>query len=178
MRWSVLALVLSAVGLVAAGCGGAKTQDYRVPSSSMEPTLHCALPGYGCHGATADHVLAQVGKAVKRGDIIVFHTPHAAAYYCGEGGTFIKRVIGLPGETVSEDGQGFISINGTRLAEPYVSAKARSLDTGHRNKSWKVTAGDYFVLGDNRSQSCDSRLWGGVPSGNIVGPVVKIVRGS
>src|SRR3954447_3273327 len=177
MRWSVLAIAICAVGFLAAGCGGAKTQEYRVPSSSMEPALHCALPGAGCHGATADHVLAQVGKPVKRGDIIVFQTPPKAANACGEGGTFFKRIVGLAGETVREDGQGFISVNGKRLSEPYVSAKARNLDTGHRNQHWKVPAGDYFVLGDNRSESCDSRMWGGVPGRYVVGPVVKIIRG-
>ena len=177
MRRIGLAFVLAAVGLFSAGCGGAKTQDYKVPSSSMEPTLNCAQPTPGCLGTTADHVLAQVGKPVERGDIVVFNAPHAAANACGEAGTFIKRVVGLPGETVGEDSQGFISIDGERLSEPYVSAAARRQDI-HTGQNWKVPAGDYFVLGDNRPQSCDSRSWGGVPSNEIIGPVVKIIRGS
>ena len=96
---------------------------------------------------------------------------------CGEGGIFVKRIVGLPGETLSEDTHGFISVDGKRLNEPYVSARARAFDTSYRDRQWKVVAGDYFAIGDNRSESCDSRAWGGVPRGNVIGPVVKIVRG-
>jgi len=178
MRWS-RSVPLVAFGLVLAGCGGTsyKTYDFTVPSSSMEPTLNCGKPGPGCLGAAADQVIADIGKPVKRGDIIVFQTPRAASFACGEGGTFVKRIVGLSGETVSEDGQGFISVNGKRLSEPYVSARARALDSYHFDKHWNVPAGDYFVAGDNRSQSCDSRQWGGVPRTNVIGPVVKIIRG-
>jgi signal peptidase I len=177
MQRIALALALATVGLLTAGCGGAQTRSFRIPSSAMEPTLHCAKPGAGCLGSASDHVVVQVGKAVKRGDIVVFQTPPAAVSACGEGGLFIKRIVGLPGETVSEDAHGLISINGKRLAEAYISARARASDSSHFLQHWKVSAGDYFVLGDNRSESCDSRFWGGVPKKNVIGPVVKIVRG-
>jgi signal peptidase I len=178
MKWTSLA-VLAAAGFALAGCGGSKyaTRDFRVPSSSMEPTLNCAKPVSGCLGTVADHVIVDVGKPVQRGDIVIFRAPPRATTACGEGGTFVKRIVGLPGETVSEDGLGFISVNGKRLIEPYASTKARLSDTGFRHRLWKVPAGDYFVLGDNRGQSCDSRMWSGVPSGNIIGPVVKIEHG-
>jgi signal peptidase I len=176
MRWLCFATLVG-VGLVVAGCGGAATKEFTVPSSSMEPTLHCGRPNPGCLSAAADRVDVATGKPVKRGDIIVFQTPKSAVAACGEGGRFIKRVVGLPGDTVAEDGHGFVSVNGKRLAEPYVSTSDRALDTAHLNQHWTVPAGDYFVLGDNRSESCDSRQWGGVPSKNIVGPVVKISRG-
>ena len=179
MRKIALALVLAAAALSVAGCGGggAQTRTFTQPSSAMEPTLHCAKPDPGCGAQSADRLVVQLKKAVKRGDIIVFQSPRKTAFACGEGGIFIKRIVGLPGETVSEDGQGVISIDGKRLNEPYVSARARSLDTNFHGKQWTVPAGDYFVLGDNRSESCDSRLWGGVPKANIIGPMVKVNRG-
>jgi len=154
---------------------------YRIPSSSMEPYLNCARPGTGCLGGSSDRVLAcricLTFSAPSRQDVIVFNTPKAAARICGEGGTFVKRLIGLPGETVREDGKSNIWIRGpnskhfVKLDEPYISPHIRSLDTGHRNQTWKVPEGDYFFMGDNRSFSCDSRQWGSVPRSDLIGTV-------
>ena len=73
---------------------------YRIPSSSMEPTLHCAKPGLGCEAGFSDRVLANRFiyrfRNPKRGEIIVFKTPPEAQVRCGAGGTFVKRLIGLP----------------------------------------------------------------------------------
>ena len=144
---------------------------YRIPSSSMEPTLHCARPGEGCEARLSDRVLANRFiyhfRSPHRGEIIVFNTPTAAAEAaCNASGTFVKRLIGLPNETVSER-NGFIFIDGKKLNEPYIQAGRRD----HQSGTWKVPAGHYFFMGDNRLQSCDSRRWGSVTRGAIIGEV-------
>jgi signal peptidase I len=156
---------------------------YRIPSSSMEPTLNCARgPAEpGCLGGSSDRVLAcriclDFGPP-SRGDIVVFNTPSEAALKCGEGGTFVKRVIGLPGETVREDDNGFIEIKKpgakefVKLKEQYVTTDRRQADSAHFGQVWHVKPGSYFMMGDNRSQSCDSRTWGSVPRNKLIGTV-------
>jgi len=144
---------------------------YRIPSSSMEPTLHCARPGQGCEARLSDRVLANRFiyhfRSPHRGEIIVFNTPKAAAEAaCNASGTFVKRLIGLPGETVKEK-DGFIFINGKQLQERYIQANRRD----HQSGTWFVPKGHYFFMGDNRRESCDSRRWGSVPRKNIIGEV-------
>jgi signal peptidase I len=144
---------------------------YRIPSSSMEPTLHCASPGPGCRAHFSDRVLAcricLDFTSPSRGDIIVFRTPPKAEQKCGEGGTFVKRLIGMPGETVKEI-RGQVYINGRKLNEPYIKTDYRDALT---QGPWHVPKGQYFFMGDNRAQSCDSRQWGPVPRGNLIGTV-------
>jgi signal peptidase I len=144
---------------------------YRIPSSSMEPTLHCARPGSECEARFSDRVLAcrfcyRIWDP-KRGDIIVFHTPPLADQRCGAGGTFVKRLIGLPGELWEERG-GYVYINGKRLNEPYIKPARRDSRT---IAPIRIAPGHYFMMGDNRVSSCDSRAWGTVPHKNLIGKV-------
>jgi signal peptidase I len=153
---------------------------YRIPSSSMEPTLHCARPGTGCEASTSDRVLANRFiyhfRDPKRGEIVVFHTPPLAKVKCGAGGTFVKRLIGLPGE-VWEERSGYVYINGQKLNEPYIHADRRDsqtltlADIPPRNTMTRIPKDMYLMMGDNRSSSCDSRVWGLVPRTNLIGEV-------
>jgi signal peptidase I len=146
---------------------------YRIPSSSMEPTLHCARPGQDCEARLSDRVLANRFiyhfRSPHRGEIVVFNTPKAAQQMCGASGTFVKRLIGLPGDTVTEKTGGWVYINGNRLNEPYLKADRRAHDS--TTGTWHVPKGQYFFMGDNRGESCDSRRWGAVPRKNLIGKV-------
>jgi signal peptidase I len=96
----------------------------------------------------------------QRGDVVVLKPPQVVS----EGDEFIKRVVGLPGETVKISG-GHVYINGKLLDEPYI---ASDVITGGGvfladNTDYIVPPGQYFLMGDNREHSSDSRYWGSVP---------------
>jgi len=79
----------------------------------------------------------------KRGQIVVFHTPPLAEVRCGAGGTFVKRLIGLPGELWEERG-GYVYINGKLLKEPYIKAARRDSRT---IAPIRIAPGHYFMMG-------------------------------
>jgi signal peptidase I len=128
-----------------------------IPSNSMDPTLHIG-----------DRLLVEkisyYWQPPHRGDIVVFAPPPQLTrlgYKPRQ--AFIKRVIGEPGETVQVS-QGQVLVDGTPLQEPYIlETPAYSLDPV------TVPKGQVFVMGDNRNDSNDSHVWGGLPQQNIIG---------
>ena len=144
-------------------------QPFQVEQPSMMPTVN---PG---EYVLIDKISPRFND-YQRGDIVVFQPPEGF----GQGGVpFIKRVIGLPGDTVSlENGHVFVTRAGgspVRLDEPYI---VRAIDGGGAptlpkdsggTSSWKIAAGTYFVMGDNRPESQDSRFFGPVHRELIVG---------
>jgi signal peptidase I len=126
----------------------------RVDSYSMEPTL------YKGDFVIVNKISYKLGSP-GRGDVIVFHFPPNPEEQ------YIKRVIGLPGDRIHIAGCK-VYINGEALAEPYLHVPT------NRGGNWNVPADSLFVMGDNRNNSSDSRIWGMVPFDNIVGKATVI----
>jgi signal peptidase I len=147
---------------------------YRIPSASMEPTFHCAQPASDCLSRFSDRVLANRLiyriRDPKRGEIVVFHVPEIAKERCGAGGVFVKRIIGLPGEMLEEK-HGYVYINGKKLDEPYIKAARRDVRNFH---PIRIARDNYFMMGDNRVSSCDSRVWLTVPRKSLIGEIFGV----
>jgi len=125
-------------------------QNYKVEGFSMEPTLqngqYVIVNKIGLHFA-----------ALHRGDIIVFHYPLDPSE------SFVKRVIGLPGDTVAVQNRHLV-LDGKVINEPYINGLMAA-----NYPQVTVPAGDYFVMGDNRNNSSDSRAWGPLPANEVIG---------
>jgi signal peptidase I len=116
-------------------------------------------------------------RSVAAGDVIVFKAPPAEDCGGPRVGDLIKRVIGLPGETISVSG-GYVDINGKRLNERWLPASRQGVtgegppgNAANLAHPYKIAANNYYVLGDNRMDSCDSRYYGTIPRSLIVGKV-------
>ena len=131
-------------------------QTFYIPSASMLPTLQ-----------VGDRIIVSKLSVdfgtINRGDILVFKAPPAEN--CGEPVTdLVKRVIGLPGDHLTSKGN-TIYINGVALAENWSHNEPLGQSIGHVT----VPSGNYFMMGDNHNDSCDSRMWGSVPRSDIIG---------
>jgi len=165
-------------------------QAFQIPSESMENTLLTGdylLVDKMCYGGSRlwDHLMPY--RKIQRGDIIVFRYPVHPAQH------FVKRVIGIPGDRVRLINRQ-VYVNGVALVEPYALHRSRFHDSfrddfprvdipvpGLEGDWWLrmrklvednaliVPEGHYFVMGDNRDESSDSRYWGFVPRENIIG---------
>jgi signal peptidase I len=154
-------------------------RPFRIPSGAMEPTLEIN-----------DRILTVKDDTPQRGDIVVFHPPRGAEGFsegrCGvkpepgqacarpTGGSatdvhFVKRVVGLPGDRLKIAGN-HVVVNGERLDEPYARLSPCT-DVCNLPREITIPPDHYFMLGDNRGESDDSRDWGPVPRDDLVGRV-------
>jgi len=141
-------------------------QTFWIPSASMVPTL-----------SVYDRILVQKAffswHDVREGNIVVF--THPPLDDCpGPPGDLIKRVIALPGQTIYSAGNA-IYIDGHRLAEPYLPANdPLGPPIASSQHPYRVPPGEFYVMGDNRADSCDSRYWGPIQGSTIVGKAILV----
>jgi signal peptidase I len=165
--WAIsLAVALLLAGLVRTFV----FQTFWIPTSSMVPTL-----------GVYDRILVQKAfftwHDVRAGDIVVFH--HPPLDHCSEsqeGDDLVKRVIALPGQTIYSSGNS-IYVNGRRLAEPYlphIDPLGPAIPDASSQHPYRVPPGEFYLLGDNRAISCDSRYWGPIKGSSIIGRVVLV----
>jgi signal peptidase I len=144
-------------------------QIFWIPSSSRVPTL-------GVYDRIVVRKAFFTWRDVREGDIVVFS--HPPLDHCGgpQEGDLVKRVIALPGQTIYSSGNS-IYVNGRLLAEPYLPHNdplGPPVPDASGQHPYRVPPGEFYMLGDNRADSCDSRYWGPVMGSSIVGKVVLV----
>ena len=151
---------------------GTIVQARVIPSGSMESTLlvgdHLLMSRLGYDAGvpfTQYHV--RLWREPRRGQVVIFRAPPAAN---APGEDFIKRLIAVPGDRV-QIRRGTVIVNGTALVEPY---RKEPPDLTDNYGPVTIPSKSYFVLGDNRNDSSDSRYWGFVPESNVIGTPVFI----
>jgi signal peptidase I len=142
-------------------------QTFWIPSSSMVPTL-----------GVYDRIVVQKAfftwHDIHEGDIVVFSHPPRDHCPGPPKADLVKRVIALPGQTIYSSGN-TIYVNGRVLAEPYLPHDdPLGPAIASSRHPYRVPPGEFYVLGDNRANSCDSRFWGPVRGSTIVGKVVLV----
>jgi signal peptidase I len=146
-------------------------QTFSIPSESMVPTLDIG-----------DRIVVQKifwsWHDIKQGDIVVFsRPPHDTQCTGPESEDLVKRVIALPGQTIYS-AFGKVFVDGRQLHESYLPKPdplGRPIPGASAQHPYHVPAGDFYVMGDNRAVSCDSRYWGPVKGSTIVGKVVLLL---
>lgn len=152
-------LVVVALALIARS---ALVGVYSIPSVSMAPTLQV-----GDHILVTSYRLPFANKMPQRGDVIVFRAPASPEEI------LVKRVVGVPGDLV-EAAAGYVRVSGRTLAEPYVMQHAMSGAIAPQI----VPPASFFVMGDNRAHSYDSRSWGAVPAALVIGRAKMVLWSS
>jgi len=150
-----ISLTLGLLVLFEAGCSAVTSiQPVRIQGTAMLAGLK-----------EGDHaIFSRKFEKPARGDIVIFHYPPEPAK------SYIKRIIGLPGEEI-EIREGNVLINGQKIDEPYVDPKNNL--AARRYEPVKIPDDSYFVIGDNRDNSNDSRLWGPLARKFIYGRFVS-----
>ncbi|HEX4255279.1 MAG TPA: signal peptidase I [Streptosporangiaceae bacterium] len=161
------AITILAAALVALLVRTFVFQSFWIPSASMVPTL-----------GVKDRIVVQKAfftwSEVRAGDIVVFSHPPLDHCPGPQQGDLVKRVIALPGQTIYSSGN-HVYVNGRALAESYLPPDdPLGPPIASRAHPYRVPAGEFYLLGDNRAISCDSRYWGPIRGSTIVGQVVLV----
>jgi len=158
LEWGVILLVALVVSV---GLRTFAFQTFFIPSGSMEPTLQIG------DRIIVDKLAVDWGS-IHRGDILVFKAPPAED--CGGDPVvdLVKRVIGLPGDKLYSIGD-TIYVNGKKFDENWSHTEPLGNAIAPANNPVVVGANHYFMMGDNHSDSCDSRMWGTIPRSDVIG---------